>query len=224
ALYNSAESFPQPRCHPETRIELLEKLRDRLHEPQIRVVWLHGPAGAGKSAIMQTLSQQLEEMGNLGVTFFFKRGHPNRGNATVLFATLAYQLALFFPVVKEPILEQVRKKPLLAATSIASQLRELLVEPCQQVTHSTLPPRILLIDGLDECDGSAVQQEILRSVQHIFCEQALPVKLVIASRPEPEIQEIFKDPSFQGFHALNIEQSFRDVENFLRKEFSPHPG
>ncbi|KAJ7608362.1 hypothetical protein FB45DRAFT_1067469 [Roridomyces roridus] len=221
ALYDSAESFPQPRCHPETRIGLLETLRDRLINPEIRVVWLHGPAGAGKSAIMQTLSQHLEEAGNLGGTFFFKRGHSTRGNARVLFATLAYQLALFFPAAKALILESIRRKPLLVGTSIASQLRELLVEPCRRVTDSTsMPPRILLVDGLDECDGSPVQREILRSIQHIFCKHALPVKIIVASRPEPEIQEIFNDPSFHGLDSVNIEQSFKDVENFLRKEFS----
>ncbi|KAJ7618079.1 hypothetical protein FB45DRAFT_1063579 [Roridomyces roridus] len=217
ALYNSAESFPQPRCHPETRIELLDKLRDRLRYPETRVVWLHGPAGAGKSAIMQTLSQQLEEAGKLGGTFFFKRGHPTRGNARVLFVTLAYQLALFFPAAKALILEQARKKPVLVATSIASQLGELIVEPCVRVTGS---PCILLIDGLDECEGSAAQQEILRSIQHIFCENPLPVQMIIASRPEPEIREIFEDPSFHGLQSVNIEQSFKDVKNFLLEEFS----
>ncbi|KAJ7639582.1 hypothetical protein FB45DRAFT_1135256 [Roridomyces roridus] len=220
ALHDSVESFPQPRCHLETRIELLQKLKDMLHDSNGRVVWLHGPAGAGKSAIMETLSQQLQDAGNLGGTFFFKRGHPTRGNARVLFVTLAYQLALFFPAAKALILEPIRRKPLVVGTSIASQLRELIVEPCRRVTDSTGSPRILLIDGLDECDGSAVQQEILRSIRHIFCEHNLPVKIIIASRPEPEIQEIFKDPSFQGLDSVNIEQSFKDVELFLQKEFA----
>ncbi|KAJ7608378.1 hypothetical protein FB45DRAFT_1067478 [Roridomyces roridus] len=206
ALYNSAESFPQPRCHPETRIGLLETLRDRLLDPEIRVVWLHGPAGAGKSAIMQTLSQRLEEAGNLGGTFFFKRGHSTRGNARVLFATLAYQLALFFHAAKALILESIRRKPLLVGTSIASQLRELLVEPCRRITDSTsMPPRILLVDGLDDTS---------------FASTPYPSKIIIASRPEPEIQEIFNDPSFHGLDSVNIEQSFKDVENFLRTEFS----
>ncbi|KAJ7616423.1 hypothetical protein FB45DRAFT_757223, partial [Roridomyces roridus] len=42
AIYDSAESFPQPRCHPETRIKMLDDLCRRLNDPGIRVIWLHG--------------------------------------------------------------------------------------------------------------------------------------------------------------------------------------
>ncbi|KAJ7679791.1 hypothetical protein B0H14DRAFT_2173500, partial [Mycena olivaceomarginata] len=75
------------------------------------ICWLYGPAGAGKSAIMQTLCQRLEECGRLGGSFFFKRGHHTRGNAQVLFATLAYQLALHNPILKGPISESTEDDP-----------------------------------------------------------------------------------------------------------------
>ncbi|KAJ7899378.1 hypothetical protein B0H13DRAFT_1466205, partial [Mycena leptocephala] len=61
------------------------------------IVWLHGPAGAGKSAIAQSLCQKLEEEGRLGASFFFKRGHQSRGHAKRFIATIAYQLALHLP-------------------------------------------------------------------------------------------------------------------------------
>ncbi|KAJ7799789.1 hypothetical protein B0H13DRAFT_1470733, partial [Mycena leptocephala] len=50
--YNSAESFPQPRCHPETRTKILEDLyRWATEASAVRpIYWLYGPAGAGKSA------------------------------------------------------------------------------------------------------------------------------------------------------------------------------
>ncbi|KAJ7918877.1 hypothetical protein B0H13DRAFT_1463415, partial [Mycena leptocephala] len=66
---------------------------------------LYGPAGAGKTAIMQTLCLRLQQAGRLGGTCFFKPGHPTRGNAKMLFATLAYQLALHDPRLKGPILK-----------------------------------------------------------------------------------------------------------------------
>ncbi|KAJ7849788.1 hypothetical protein B0H14DRAFT_3667108 [Mycena olivaceomarginata] len=57
ALYDSAESFMQPRCHPDTRKELLDDLYRWAiqNDPTQPICWLHGPAGAGKSAVMQTL-------------------------------------------------------------------------------------------------------------------------------------------------------------------------
>ncbi|KAJ7618006.1 hypothetical protein FB45DRAFT_216791 [Roridomyces roridus] len=219
AMYDSAESFPQPRCHPETRIKLLGNLLRRLDDPDARVLWLHGPAGSGKSAVMQTLCQRLQDAGRLGGSYFFKRGHPNRSNGRVLFATLAYQLAIFEPSLKSSISRRVEANPALISTSIAAQLRELVVEPSREA--SGCGSRILLIDGLDECDGIPVQQEILRSIGDIFCvHHTLPIKVIIASRPEPDIREILGTPSFKVLTMINVEQSFADVRIFLRGEFA----
>ncbi|KAJ7609905.1 hypothetical protein FB45DRAFT_340269 [Roridomyces roridus] len=219
AMYDSAESFPQPRCHPETRIEFLEDLLRRFDDPDTRVLWLHGPAGAGKSAIMQSLCQRLHDVGRLGGSYFFKRGHPNRSNGRFLFATLAYQLAIFERSLKFPISKGVEANPTLVSSSIATQLRQLIVEPCGLA--SGCGRRILLIDGLDECDGIPVQQEILRSVGDIVCaHHTLPIKIIIASRPEPDISEMFGNPCFGDLDTINIEQSFADVDIFLRREFA----
>ncbi|KAJ7631355.1 hypothetical protein DFH06DRAFT_1284684 [Mycena polygramma] len=186
-------------------------------------LWLYGPAGAGKSALMQTLCQRLQDADLLGGTFFFKRGHPTRGNGTGLFATLAYQLALHNPSWKPWISEKVEKYPSLVRTSIASQLRELIVKPCR----SSIIPRvsqILIIDGLDECDGLTAQQQILHSIRNIFCAQSLPLRIIVASRPEPEIREGFGEHTFQGLHtAVNIEQSFHDVRHSGRTSLSYGP-
>ncbi|KAJ7912661.1 hypothetical protein B0H13DRAFT_1540512, partial [Mycena leptocephala] len=95
--HDAAESYPQPRCHPETRKKLLDELwtwcgdsstsnyvsDDSSHHfrdcsVDSPIVWLHGPAGAGKSAVMKSLSERLETAHQLGGTFFFKRGHPTR--------------------------------------------------------------------------------------------------------------------------------------------------
>ncbi|KAJ7622893.1 hypothetical protein DFH06DRAFT_1142915 [Mycena polygramma] len=221
AIYDSAESFPQPRCHPETRTEMLDgswKWATNTHLP-VPVPWLYGPAGAGKSAVMQTLSQRLENAGRLGGTFFFKRGHPTRGNGRVLFATLAYQLALHNESNLKPLIsERVEQYPAAVGKSMAFQLGELIVEPCRFVTGSA--PQVLLVDGLDECYGATAQQEILRTIRDIFCAQSLPLRIIVASRPEPDIREVFEETAFNGlYETLNIEQSFQDVEAYLRKEF-----
>ncbi|KAJ7652936.1 hypothetical protein B0H14DRAFT_2425523, partial [Mycena olivaceomarginata] len=73
ALYDSTDSFLQPRCHPNTRTKMLDELcnwstQDKSAQP---IFWLHGPAGAGKSAIMQSLCLKLQDAGHLGGTFFF---------------------------------------------------------------------------------------------------------------------------------------------------------
>ncbi|KAJ7917813.1 hypothetical protein B0H13DRAFT_2440312, partial [Mycena leptocephala] len=96
AFHNSAERYPQPRCHPETRTQILDSLWSWSSEknPSSTVLWLHGPAGSGKSAIAQSFCENLEAGDRLGASFFFKRGDQSCGSATKLFPTIAYELAL----------------------------------------------------------------------------------------------------------------------------------
>ncbi|KAJ6532209.1 hypothetical protein DFH09DRAFT_993816, partial [Mycena vulgaris] len=220
ALYDSAESFSQPKCHPETREERLDDLYDWAVTDTSghSIRWLHGPAGAGKSAVMQSLCKRLQDSGRLGGGFFFKRGHTTRGNAKVLFATLAYQLSVYNHHLKPVISRVVEDDPTVVERHIGVQLRKLIVEPCQSLTGGAAP--ILLIDGLDECEGNNVQQEILCLLGDIATHHhPLRLRLLIASRPESHIRERFD--SIQGLYdSVKLDQSFMDVRNYLREEFN----
>ncbi|KAJ7093800.1 hypothetical protein C8R44DRAFT_395634 [Mycena epipterygia] len=169
ALYDSADSFPQPRCHPETRTEMLDDLYEWViaDDSPHSIRWMHGPAGAGKSAIMQTLSQRLQDAGRLGGTFFFKRGHATRGNAKVLFVTVAYQLALHDPDLRPLISKSVEKDPSVVGRRMDVQLRKLIMEPVQVLANSASP--ILLIDGLDECETESAQLAGTLTITTEFC-------------------------------------------------------
>ncbi|KAJ6506562.1 hypothetical protein C8R45DRAFT_1069629 [Mycena sanguinolenta] len=183
------ESFPQPKCHPETREKMLQDLHEWVldRETQDYILWLYGPAGAGKSAIMQTLAGQLQADRRLGGSFVFKRGHRTRGNANTLFATIAYQLALNIP----------------------------------SRNQCTRGPRTILIDGLDECEGSAIQAKILRAIRICGSQSPIPLGFIVASRPEPHIHDAFDSSFYLGqYRAFSVEQSFHDVRNYLCDEFS----
>ncbi|KAJ7640746.1 hypothetical protein DFH06DRAFT_621228 [Mycena polygramma] len=218
ALFDSADSYPQPRCHPETRTEMLDNLYHwTIKDKSSRSIhWLHGPAGAGKSAIMQTLCQWLQSAGRLGGAFFFKREHPTRGNARVLFATLAYQLALNDVHLKPRISQSVEADPSVLSRHMEVQLKKLIVEPCR----NSAPP-ILLIDGLDECDGHMVQAEILRLIASTVQQSPGKFRFLIASRPEAHIHDAFKHTLFNGIlNSTNVEESFEDVWKYLQNEFA----
>ncbi|KAJ7800055.1 hypothetical protein B0H14DRAFT_2387619, partial [Mycena olivaceomarginata] len=218
ALYDSAESFPQPRCHPETRTKLLDKLYHWAidSDSPYSMGWLHGPAGAGKSAVMHTLCRLLRDAGHLGGSFFFKRGHLTCGNAKVLFATLAYQLAHHQPALKSLILRSIEVDPSIVGRGMDVQLRTMIVEPCTLFQDAA--PSILLIDGLDECEGHHIQQEILRLIGSTA--NVPHFRILVASRPEPHIRETFEEESLHGlFGSTNVEQSFDDVRTYLRDGF-----
>ncbi|KAF8182109.1 hypothetical protein K438DRAFT_1840325 [Mycena galopus ATCC 62051] len=221
ALYDSADSFPQPRCHPETRIKLLDDLHQWAFQngSAQSILWLHGPAGAGKSAVMQTLCQRLRSDGCLGGAFFFKRGHATRGNAKMLFATLAYQLALNSRELNSLISRNVLRDPSVVGRDMNAQLRQLIVEPCKSLGGPAAPA--LLVDGLDECDTHHAQVEILRLIGSVTHQHPGTFRFLIASRPEAHIRGILEQPFFaRTLDSVNIERSFDDVRKYLRDEFA----
>ncbi|KAF9263204.1 hypothetical protein L218DRAFT_839970, partial [Marasmius fiardii PR-910] len=72
--HNSQARFPQPKCAEGTRETILKDLLQWAHTSPSQevpcVCWLWGSAGAGKSAIAQTVAERCE--GNkLLASFFF---------------------------------------------------------------------------------------------------------------------------------------------------------
>ncbi|KAF7372997.1 putative nwd2 protein [Mycena sanguinolenta] len=202
AVHDSAESYPQPRCHPETRAKMLKYLHHWALDKNIQhnILWLYGPAGAGKSAIMQILARQIVDSGRLGGSFFFKRDHPTRGNGRMLFATIAYQLALHAPWLRAQISEIVERDPSIVRRDIETQMQRLISEPCR--SHPNRDRLTILIDSLDECEGPGhgIQEEILRVIRIGGSQFTIPLRFIVASRPEPHIREMFDS----AFYSVSV--------------------
>ncbi|KAJ6484206.1 hypothetical protein C8R45DRAFT_297547 [Mycena sanguinolenta] len=220
AIHDSMESFPQPKCHPETRAKMLEDLHKWALDPhpETTILWLWGPAGAGKSAIMQTLARQLQVTGKLGGSFFFKRGHATCGNGKTLVTTIAYQLALSVPWLKAPISQAVENDPSIVARCIETQMQRLVSDPCRP--YENRDPVAIIVDGLDECEGHDIQEEILHAIRTASSHSPSPLRFIVASRPEPHIREVFDSSLYSDVRRFSVEQSFADIRKYLRDEFS----
>ncbi|KAF7345191.1 NACHT domain-containing protein [Mycena sanguinolenta] len=220
AIHHSRESFAEPRCHPETRMKMLQDLRNWAQDmTRPNILWLHGPAGAGKSAIMKTLAVELADAGKLGASFFFKRDDAMRGNANALFTTITYQLALNISWLKIPISQIVENDPSILWQTPETQFRKLILEiGCTDKNQVPIP---IIIDGLDECQGPEIQKEILRVIRNSCSESSIPLRFIIASRPEPHISMMFNSQLHDsGYASMNVEQSFDDVRKYLSDEFA----
>ncbi|KAJ7845015.1 hypothetical protein B0H14DRAFT_3685182, partial [Mycena olivaceomarginata] len=219
AFYDSAERFPPPKCHPETRTKMLQDLlKWSSNANSHNVLWLHGPAGAGKSAIAQSFCQKLKEDGRLGASFFFKRLHPSRGTGNRLFPTIAYQLALHLPELKTAISQIVEDDPSSVNRALLTQLQKLIIKPCRQSICTGA--FVIVIDGLDECENPNTQEEILRSIGIVIQDAPLPFRIFLASRPEPHIHDIFVGPLDQKYLSVNVNQASEEVRQFLVREFA----
>ena len=94
--HNSAERYDAPKCHPQTRLAILEKImnwiRDVTNPQSPRFLWIYGPAGSRKSAIAQSISGMCEREGIIIASFSFSRTVAERNNERSLISTLVNQI------------------------------------------------------------------------------------------------------------------------------------
>jgi hypothetical protein len=176
----------------------------RASDQESSILWLHGPAGAGKSAIAQTVAEGCSEGKELVATFFFSRGKPGRDTAAKLWATLAFQMSLCIPPLREGVGMAMIDNPSIFHKSLDVQLQKLLIEPLRSLDIPPRSPFLVVVDGLDECKGDSDQCHILSSISTIINTHNLPFRFLIASRPEPHIRRAFDSPVKCMIHHLSI--------------------
>ncbi|KAJ6568225.1 hypothetical protein DFH09DRAFT_1155031 [Mycena vulgaris] len=225
ALHDSGERFPEPACHPGTRTAILKKLTSWAIDttPTSKIMWLHGPAGVGKSAIAQMFAGSCHGEGRLGGSFFFRRGHPNRGTWHGLVATITYQLCILLPNFLTALQEAVKLDKLVVGRALAVQFQRLLVEPFQHVPAPKIFP-VIVIDGLDECEDHKVQQQVVRLLIQAVQDHRIPMRILITGRPEPHLREILEtDEAFAICRQLTLSadaSAYKDIRAYLQREFS----
>lgn len=145
-MHDSAERSNAPACHPDTRTKILADVRSWIADENRKttVLWLHGPAGSGKTAICQTLAEQCDEDEDLAATFFFEGGSAGRDDARLLVTTIAYQIANSIESAKGHISNAVLKNPQqIFEKTIRVQTRDLLIKPLQQAVADALGTLVL---------------------------------------------------------------------------------
>ncbi|PPQ87896.1 hypothetical protein CVT25_001238 [Psilocybe cyanescens] len=203
ATNDSIEVMDAPRCHPKTRRTILKKLADWVEQSSHRssepVLWLYGPAGAGKTAIGHSLAELLSIHGRLGATFFFLRTADNRNNARLLVSTMAYNRT---------------------CSSRATQMEQLIVNPVLSSLSSAGDenplPRALIIDGLDECSDRNVQSRILTIIGSVAPRLSGKIKFLIFSRSEFHIETTFKSPKMKEItRIINLKDDLSTLDDIL---------
>jgi Mrp family chromosome partitioning ATPase len=98
ASFDSHNEEHNGRCLPNTRTKLLDEITTWANSKDSKsIFWLSGMAGTGKSTIARTIAQLFASRGQLGASFFFKKGEGERGNASRFFTTIAADLVAHQP-------------------------------------------------------------------------------------------------------------------------------
>jgi len=189
------------------------------------ILWVYGPAGAGKTAIAQTIAELCVKLNLLAASFFFSRTAAGRNDISGLVATLTWQLIQSIPEMREYVLTLLERDPTIVSRTPATQMKALIIDPLNMISKEVLNqrPRFIIIDGLDECLDRPSQENILKVLAQSIRQLTTPIQFLIASRPELEIRDTFNSDILRPItHTLPLEhdyQSVEDIRQFLTSKF-----
>ncbi|KAF7762316.1 hypothetical protein Agabi119p4_8909 [Agaricus bisporus var. burnettii] len=227
AASDSSARDPPPRCHPGTRLAILERcihfIVNCIGEKKMR--WVVGAAGVGKSAIMQSVAESDLPPISWRASIFFSIIGRNDGTKAI--ATLAYQFAAKCEPYRQFIEGEISRDPSLLQSLLSVQFNKFIVEPFIHHPHLKSIGRILIIiDGLDECNKLRTQRELLQLISD-FCltYPSSPIVWMIASRPEPHITSFFAQANVEAVYEkeevlVDSDEAREDVEKLLRHELT----
>jgi hypothetical protein len=187
--------------------------------------WLSGMAGTGKSTIARTIAQLFASRGQLGASFFFKKGEGERGNASRFFTTIAVDLMAHEPGMLPVIQEALDKDSKIADKSPKDQFEKLILQPLLRIKQAQPPvlARVVVIDALDECEQETDIRAILQLLAQTKDIQPVPLRVVVTSRPELHIRLGFKEMpngTYQDLvlHEVSKSTIEHDIRLFLEHE------
>ena len=161
---------------------------------QHRLLWMHGPAGVGKSAIAKSCAKKTAEEGRLGASFFFSRTQ-HVDDPLRFFTTIAHQLTMEIDEYRKALDPRIQRNPALLTKGIDAQFRELIIEPFLELAGRgmAVQDKTVIIDGLDECNGDSEQSKIMELVAKSVKEHGdkIPLLWAFFSRPESHIAHEF---------------------------------
>ncbi|KAF8990784.1 hypothetical protein BDQ17DRAFT_1393068 [Cyathus striatus] len=240
ASHQSEERYDAPKCHPDTRKAVINDIMSWVNskDPEKRIVWLHGPVGAGKSVIAQTVAEMCFMKEILVASSFFSRTatETGRDDGTKLVPTIAHQLGNTVGHAKEIIIDELERNDALLSHSMEVQMKKLVLKPLETMyfpgsfsnmktkSNTSQLPHLIIIDGLDECNRPEMQSRIVKMIAGVASESGVYLSFLIASRPELVIRRVFNDEAIgQLCIPLILDNKYnpdKDIETYLQSEFA----
>ncbi|KAF8151685.1 hypothetical protein B0H34DRAFT_801379 [Crassisporium funariophilum] len=167
-------------------------------------MWLHGPAGAGKSAITRSIAEQCAALNLLLASFFFSRLADGRNNTERVISTIAYQLAQNIPNTCPHIKSVVKNDPTIFSKSLVNQVQALIVCPLQSASMNVTTPKPRIM--------SCVSLQILSSSNAATSRLAI----LVVSHPEKHLCASFINGELTACSTLLLLDDTFKPENDIR--------
>ena len=171
-----------------------------------RIIWLHGTAGVGKSAVAFTVAERMKALKvsekitekRLAGSFFFSRKHMKRCTTGYFFATLVSQFASNFASVREDVNRAICDNPTLLDPdkSLHDQMETLFLQPLLKLRFRLRDrsPSVFVIDALDECTSETELAYLISLLGQALSNPDIPViHILLTSRSEIHIHEAIQE-------------------------------
>ncbi|KAG1740647.1 hypothetical protein EDB19DRAFT_2039067 [Suillus lakei] len=215
-IFDSEKRQPHSRCMNNTRVTLRKNLRQILDKRDRTNIWLDGLAGVGKSSIAFSVAEEMKAAKRLVATFFFSHKHAQK--AAAIIPTIAYQLALAFPRLRDDIVKAIERDKMLLSSEKCrrDQMQELVVKPLQMLRFRETPYTIV-IDALDESFSAVEAARLVTLLTDALAGPDLPdIHLIFTSRPEAHIRAAMHSDVCEILLTTRDEDTIQDVRFFLR--------
>ncbi|KAF9458575.1 hypothetical protein BDZ94DRAFT_1124206, partial [Collybia nuda] len=231
AFHDSIARYPPPNCNPGTREDVIHEIMNWITHGDNKILWLCGPAGAGKSAIVQYIAECCEDKLTLAASFFFFHADPGRNTIAGLVSSITYQIITRMRHKRAQIGTVIEEDPSILHKPFKAQIEHLIYPllvdtPSNNINESPASsglPSVIIIDGLDECQGDNDQREIVQSIGALANITRNSVRFIVASRPEPPINQSFHSlPSIRKILLSDphrIQRASGDIYLYLRHGF-----
>ncbi|KAF9558298.1 hypothetical protein CPC08DRAFT_724609 [Agrocybe pediades] len=226
AMHDSIHVVDPPKCHPNTRVAIIQSVIDWR-----KAFWTKKSTGnqsSGKSAIARSVAERCFEEGLLLGSFFFAAADPTRNHVRGLVATICYQMCKTLPGFCDIVSPLIANDPLIFSSSITTQLITLIFDPlCRlNLANHFGPmrfPRLIIIDGLDECSESMDQKNLLLALQEATRSTTL-IRFLMCSRPENHINAAFGLPCMANIvYKIFLDKDYSawtDIRHYLKDKFA----
>jgi len=197
-----------------------------------QIMWIFGSSGNGKSAIAQTIADLCSQSDNLAASFFFSWDSPRRDNTLQFITTIAYQLSRSIPEIQVAVAKAMKDDLFLLSRSLDAQANSLITQPLNDAVLTMgnkklleCRPRLVIIDGLDECGKPNDQRYLLEVLSTTARQLTYPLLFLVASWPEQVIRDAFNnsEPLRRSTTFLALDDAYKvdmDIQISRQRKFN----
>ncbi|KAF6754041.1 hypothetical protein DFP72DRAFT_813553, partial [Ephemerocybe angulata] len=223
-------------CYHGTRVQVIADIEVWQHETshKLPILAVMGPAGAGKSTIMQTLAERTaRDTLSPIVTFFLRSTHDGKDNSESLATTLALEMTKVSPLTMPYVIAAIENESEHPGSGIfdatlEEQVETLIVKPMKYAlkplgdTPTSGFGLTVIIDGLDECHDEQRQADILNTILSLVADPMLGIRVAFSSRREFLVERSLKGSLSTKVVQIELsDDTYRpsvDIEKYVRGE------